>query len=480
MSGFWILDSLLCMTKSIALAAIDLGAESGRVMLAKFDGAKIQLEEAFRFPNVPVQAGDTLHWDILRLFGDIKTGLAAAARLANGSLAGVGVDTWGVDFALLDAQDKLIGNPVHYRDARTNGMAEQVYARVPWRDIFNRTGIQFLQFNTLFQLAAMRFGNAPALDHARSLLTVPDLLNFWLCGVKANEYTNATTTQLIDARTRAWSPELIGALDLPARLFEQPLAPPCSVLGEVRPEIKQAMGVSTLPLLLPSTHDTGSAVVGAPLSGARDLYLSSGTWSLMGFESPEPIINDTALAHNVTNEGGVNGTVRVLKNIMGLWLLQECRRNWAKQGRDYTYEQLEALTRAASTRARIACGDARFLPPGDMPGRIRAYCLETGQTPPETDGEIARCVIESLAQEYADVAAKFDDLAGHRHETIHVIGGGSQNALLNELTAQTTGRRVVAGPVEATALGNVIAQLVALGELSSCADGRAIVRATGA
>ncbi len=459
----------------LSLAAIDLGAGSGRVMLAQYDGRAIHLTEAHRFPNEPVFAGGLLHWDVLRLFGDIKHGLSAAAKLAGGALAGVGVDTWGVDFALLDASDALIGNPVHYRDARTNGVAERVFALVPWREIFERTGIQFLQFNTLFQLMAMRFAGAPALDHARTLLMIPDLINFWLCGVKANEYTNATTTQLVDARTRTWAHDLIAKLGLPAGLFRNAnLVEPCRVLGEVRDEIKDAIGVTALPLIAPSTHDTGSAVTGAPLSDDASLYLSSGTWSLMGFESPHPIIDAKALAHNVTNEGGVGNTARILKNIMGLWLLQECRRTWAERGRAYDFAQLEAMARDARTGARIAANDSRFLAPDGMPERIQAYCVETGQPAPQSDGEIARCVLESLALAYAEVADKLDDLAGRRHGAIHVIGGGSQNKLLNELTERATGRRVLAGPVEATARGNVIAQLVALGELASVREGRAL------
>jgi rhamnulokinase len=463
------------MKKSLQLAAIDLGAESGRVMLARFDGTRIALSEMHRFPNVPVMTAGTLHWDVLRLFGDITHGLALAAKAADGKLASVGVDAWGVDFGLLDAHDKLIGNPVHYRDARTNGIAERVFETVPWAELFARTGIQFLQFNTLFQLAAMRMAQAPALDHAHTLLMIPDLLHFWLCGVKAHEYTNATTTQCMDARTRMWAGDLLDRLGIPARIFGD-VVQPCSVLGDARADLKHVLGLKKLPVIAPATHDTGSAVVGAPLSGPHSLYLSSGTWSLMGFESAEPVINAAALAHNATNEGGV-GSVRVLKNIMGLWVLQECRRAWAAQGREYSYAELEQLARAATTSARIDIDDPRFLAPGDMPARVVAACAAHKQPIPSSDGEIARCVLESLALAYAAVADKFDALAGHRHTDIHVIGGGSQNQLLNLLTAQATGRRVHAGPVEATALGNVIAQLVGLGELASTADGRKVVSA---
>jgi rhamnulokinase len=464
------------MSRTLDIAAIDLGAESGRVMLARFDGTTIALEEAHRFPNVPVMAGGTLYWDILRLFNDIKHGIGLAAKAAGGALASIGIDAWGVDFALLDAHDRLIGNPVHYRDGRTNGIGEHVFARMPWRQIYERTGIQFLQFNTLFQLAAMKNIESPALDQAHSLLMIPDLLNFWLTGVKVNEYTNATTTQCVDARSRSFAPDMLDALGIRSDLF-QPIAQPCTILGALRADIADALGIDAPPIALPATHDTGSAVAGAPLADARSLYISSGTWSLMGYEAQEPVINDAALAHNATNEGGVGGSVRVLKNIMGMWLLQECRRTWAEQGRAYSYSELERLARGATVTARIDVDDSRFLPPGDMPARIRVYCRETGQPEPGTDAEIARCVLDSLASAYAKTAEQFDVLAGHWHDTVHVIGGGSQNALLNELTAAAAGRRVVAGPVEATALGNVIAQLVALGALGSCTEGRALIRA---
>lgn len=459
--------------QALCLAAVDLGAESGRVMLARYDGRSLTLEEAHRFANIPVRIGNALYWDVLRLFGDIKHGLVQAQKRANGQLAGIGIDTWGVDYALLDAKDRLLDNPHHYRDPRSNQIGDYAFARMPWAQIFARTGIQFLQFNTLFQLAAMQRDAEPTLEHARRLLMIPDLLNFWLCGIKANEFTNATTTQCINALTRRWDSEILAAFGLRGTLFGD-IVEPCSVLGPLTGELGEAIGAT--PVIAVASHDTGSAVLGAPLTGTEPaLYISSGTWSLMGFESHKPVINDTALTYNVTNEGGAGGTVRVLKNIMGLWLLQECRRSWAKAGRSYSYAELEHMAANAQTHTRIAVDDARFLPPDDMPARIRAYCIETGQEPPSDDGEMARCVLESLAQAYAESALKFDDLASVRHGTIHVIGGGSQNTLLNTLTAQATGRTVLPGPVEATALGNVIAQLIALGEVRSMAQGRQLV-----
>jgi sugar (pentulose or hexulose) kinase len=389
-------------------------------------------------------------------------------------LSSVGVDTWGVDFGLLDASDQLIGNPVHYRDARTNGMLDWVFERAPREKVYARTGIQFNQINTLFQLAAMVKQRSPALEIGKIFLTIPDLFHFWLCGAKTNEYTNATTTQCLDARTREWARDLLDDVGIPSQIFCD-VVPPATKLGMMRATVAEEIGIAPIPIIAPATHDTGSAVAAAPISPDA-IYISSGTWSLMGVESDAPIINDKAYAYNVTNEGGVNGTIRVLKNIMGLWLLQECRRVWAGQGRVHDYSQLEAIARESKTSAIVDVNNARFFSQGDMPARIREFCVETNQPPPEDDAEIARCVLNSLANEYRIVAEQLDDLAGKRHDAIHIIGGGSQNNLLNKLTSKATGRQVFAGPVEATALGNAIAQLVALGELASFDEGRRLRR----
>ena len=471
--------------KRLNLAAVDLGAESGRVMLAQFDGHSLSLHEANRFPNTPVRVGDTLHWDILRLFGDIKQGIRAAGQQVDGALAGVGVDTWAIDFGLLDAEDQLIGNPVHYRDARTNGMMEAAFARVPREEIFKRTGIQFMQINTLYQLVALAQRGAPALDTARTFLTVPDLINFWLCGRKANEYTNATTTQALDARSKDWARGMLATLGIPTGMFAE-VVQPATQLGVLGDGLAEELGLARIPVLVPATHDTGSAVAAVPTTSRDAIYISSGTWSLMGIETSEAIIDERTQALNFTNEGGIGGTYRLLKNIMGLWLLQECRRAWADQGREYSYAQLEVMARATETDRGakldtiVLPSDPRFLAPnspsvGDMPARIVAFCRETNQPLPSSDAEVARCVLNSLALEYRWVAERLAELSGLALPVIHIIGGGSQNALLNQLTADATGRTVIAGPVEATAIGNVLAQLLALGEISSLNEGREMV-----
>lgn len=464
------------MAAQLNVAAIDLGAESGRVMLGRFDGARLTLEEAHRFANVPVWVGATLYWDVLRQWVDIQQGLAACARLTHHALASAGVDTWGVDFGLLGRDEHLLGNPVHYRDARTTGMIELAVERVGRAAIFERTGIQFQPFNTLYQLLALAEQRSPALEAATHLLTMPDLLHFWLSGVKANEFTNATTTQCYNPRAGAWAWDLLARLDLPTRLFGT-VVPPGTVLGPLRPALADELELSGTQVIAPACHDTGSAVAGTPLSGADSIYLSSGTWSLMGVEVPQPVIDARALAYNFTNEGGVNGTYRLLKNIMGLWLVQECRRAWASQGQDLSYPELIALAQQAPAFGSLLdASDARWLLPGDMPARIETYCRETGQPVPAGPGAFVRCILESLALEYRWVAERLEELIGQALRTIHVIGGGARNPLLNQFTADATGRLVLAGPVEATALGNVLVQLMAGGHVTSLAEGRDLVR----
>lgn len=464
------------MAATLNFAAVDLGAESGRVMLGRFDGEHLTLEEAHRFPNMPVRAGETLYWDVLRLWGEIQQGLAACARLTHGSVASVGVDTWGVDFGLLGRDDQLVGNPVHYRDGRTAGMLERACALMGRERIFEQTGIQFQPFNTLYQLLALKTQGSPQLEIAERLLTMPDLLHFWLSGVQANEFTNATTTQCYDPSAGDWAWALLEQLDLPTRLFGA-IVPPGTVLGSLRPALASEFGLSGTRVIAPASHDTGSAVAGAPLSGEQAIYLSSGTWSLMGVELAQPVINERALLHNFTNEGGVGGTFRLLKNIMGLWLLQECRRAWASQGDEHPYAELITLAEQAPAFGPLVdASDARWLAPGDMPARIAAYCRETGQAIPESKGAVVRCILESLALEYRWVAERLEELTGRALSTIHVIGGGARNSLLNQFTADATSRQVVAGPVEATALGNVLVQAIAGGQIGSLADGRHLVR----
>ncbi len=465
---------------NLVFLAVDLGAESGRVVAGTFDGARIALEEVHRFPNGPINVMGHLHWDVLRLWSDIKAGLAKAAQRYGDRVAGIGLDTWGVDYGLLDANDELLGNPYHYRDSRTDGMMERAFAKVSREAIFEATGIQFLQLNTLIQLVAMVEARSPQLAMAQTLLMMPDLLNFWLTGRKANEFSDATTSQCYDPRAGTWAYAMLEKLGIPTRIFRDGdgdrLVPPGTVLGTLLPAVMEETGLSEVPVIAPATHDTGSAVAAVPMDPANAIYLSSGTWSLMGVESKVPIINDAMLAYNFTNEGGVDGTFRVLTNIMGLWLVQECRREWQRAGEEHDYgEMVEMAAAAPAFGPLIFPGDSRFFAPGDMTPRIQAFCRETGQAVPETKGAVLRCALESLALEYRWVAEKLDALTGKRLGTIHIIGGGAKNELLDQFAADATGRTVVTGPIEATALGNVLVQAIALGHIDSVAAGREVV-----
>ncbi len=458
-----------------AFLAIDLGAESGRAMLGRID-KHLTLDEIHRFPNGPVRVIDHIHWDVLRLWAEIQNSLHIAAGSTGGALAGIGLDTWGVDFGLLDSADRLIGNPYHYRDARTNGMVEAVCQIVPRAKIYNQTGVQFMQLNTLFQLFAMRQGNDPALQSARSFLTIPDLFNFWLTGSKANEYTISTTTQCYNPREKRWASELLAALDIPRPIF-QPIIQPGTVLDYIRASVVEETSCERILVIAVGCHDTASAVAAVPAEETDFIYISSGTWSLMGIESGQPIINANSLHYDLTNEGGVCDATLLLKNIMGMWLLQECRRQWANAGKNYSYDDLTNLAVDASAlKSLIYIGDSRFLAPGNMVGRIQEFCNETNQSVPQTDAEIVRCILESLALEYRWGAEKLHELSGRALPVIHIIGGGSRNQLLNQFTADVTGCEVIAGPVEATAIGNILIQAVALGQLSSLTEGRTLVR----
>lgn len=453
------------MTPKTVLA-VDLGAESGRVMAVHYTGSTLELEELHRFPNTAVPLRGTLHWDILRLWQDIQVGIAKGMALQPAS---IGVDTWGVDFALLDAAGDLLGNPVHYRDRRTDGMLERVVTRAGKETIFEQTGIQFMPINTLYQLMSLVDRQSPQLRCAQTFLTIPDLLHYWLAGEKVCEFTNATTTQLFNPRTGTWATTLMDTLGIPAQIFP-PLVQPGTRLGTYE----------GIPVIAPACHDTGSAVAAVPTQTPRYAYISSGTWSLVGLEVLEPIITPAALAANVTNEGGVAGTYRLLKNVMGLWIIQQCRAAWEAQAQTHTYAELVQLALAAPPlHTFIDPNDARFLPPGDHPQLTQALCAERRQPVPQTPGEIVRCVLESLALAYRQVLETVDTLAGRTSEIVHIVGGGSQNALLCQMTANATGLPVVAGPVEATVLGNALVQLIALGELRNIAEARALVATMG-
>jgi rhamnulokinase len=457
--------------------AIDIGAESGRAILGVLDDGKLSLREMHRFSNGPVRVPEGLQWDVLHLWSEIKAGIAASVK-GGARLEGVGLDTWGVDFALLDGNGALLANPFHYRDARTDGMLEEAFRRMPRADIFASTGVQFMQINTLYQLLSMSLQNSNLLDVAQTFVTIPDLFNYWLSGQITNEFTNATTTQCFDPLKRSWSLPLLTAFDIPSRLFHA-VTESGSVIGNLLPTVGDETRAGGIPVVLPACHDTGSAVAAVPANNQDFAWISSGTWSIMGAEVHQPILTDQALKYNFTNEGGVFGTWRLSKNIMGLWLVQECRRTWQREGEDLTYEEINRL--ASEANPFIACidpDDGVFLHPGNMPGRIQKYCADTSQTVPRTRGEIARIALESLALKYRWVLERLEELSGKRLDPIHIIGGGSKNRLLNQFSANCTQRKVIAGPVEAAAVGNILIQAIALGHLASLPEARALIHSS--
>ena len=454
--------------------ALDLGAESGRTMVGSLASGILSLAETHRFVNQPLKLPSGLHWDIASLWKEIKKGIAISS--SQFQLESLAIDTWGVDFALLDETGTLLDIPFHYRDSRTDGMLQIALQRLSREYIFAQTGIQFMQLNTLYQLLAMLLNQDPSLAAAETFLTIPDLLNHWLCGSLCCEFTNATTTQCFNPITRTWASPLLEALGIPTHIFP-PLCEPGTVLGSLPPVLVAETGAPPLPVIAPACHDTGSAVVAIPAQVQDFAWLSSGTWSIMGAEVLQPCLTPQALAYNFTNEGGVFGTWRLSKNIMGLWIIQECRRAWESQGTHRTYAQLTQLASAAKPFLAVIDPDAQlFFHPGDMPSKVIAYCAESGQAIPKTEGEIVRLVLESLALKYSTTLQQLEQLVGRRLDPIHIIGGGSQNDLLNQLTADCTGRTVIAGPVEATAIGNVLLQSIALGHLGSLPEARALVR----
>jgi rhamnulokinase len=451
--------------------AFDFGAQSGRAVLAHLRSGILTTEEVHRFPNEPVSYGGALHWDVPRLWFEVRKALA---RLSEVELAGIGVDAWGVDYALLGERGELLQNPYHYRDRRTDGVMEEVFTRVSKQEIYQATGIQFMAINTLYQLFAARRQTPKMLEGARHLVTIPDLFNYWLTGNAVCEFTNATTTQMVDPLKRTWATDLMQRLELPAHL-PAPIVEPGSIIGTLLPEIAGHTSLAGTSVIAPACHDTGSAV--AAIS-ARDgtAFLSSGTWSLIGTELDSPMITSDALRLNFTNEGGVNGTTRLLKNVMGLWMLQGCRQRWAAQGQNYDYRELmELASREPSLRHLVDPDDESFLRPTDMLAAIDKFCTRTHQPIPHGPGAHVRAVLESLAFKYRLVLRNLEQVIGKRIGQIRIIGGGSKNRLLNQLTANATGRTVLAGPVEATALGNVGMQILATGGASSLQEVRAIV-----
>jgi rhamnulokinase len=461
--------------------AIDLGASSGRHVAGRFDGRRLQLEEIHRFDNGPVVVGESLHWDLLYLWSEVLRGLRSARQKFGSEIASVGVDTWGVDFGLLGRGDVLLGNPYHYRDPRTNGVMERAFELVGREKIFRHTGLQFMQFNTLYQLLAMKWGRSPLLEIAETFLMMPDLFHWLMTGVKTNEFTNATTTQFFNPITHDWARELLEEFELPSHIL-LPISEPGSRIGRFRPQVAKELGLPDTEVILPGTHDTASAVMAVPAASKPGeqpdwCYISLGTWALMGVEVPQPVVTDEVLAFNFTNEGGVGGTIRLLKNITGLWLVQECRRIWNLAGRNWGWEELNRLSAAAQPLVSFIDPDSpEFLAPQDMPEAIRQYCQRTGQAVPGDEGAILRCALESIAMKFRFVFERCEKLVGRRIELIHIVGGGTQNRQLCQAAADACGRPVLAGPIEATAIGNLMMQAVAWGDVGSIAEAREVIR----
>ena len=461
--------------------AIDLGAESGRVMLASICDDKLSLEEIHRFGNGPIKENGSLRWDFDRLLLEVKTGIAKAAKQegklapAEAGVAGIGVDSWGVDFGLIGADGKLLEKPYHYRDSRTNGMMEKAFALMGKRRIYDCTGIQFMQLNSVYQLLAMRLANSPVLAKTKKLIFIGDLFSYYLCDHAFGEYTLASTSGLMDMRTGKWSQEMFDKLSLPIEIMPDVIEPG-TVVDKLSRPIAEKLGCGQIPVIAVASHDTASAVAAVPASGGNWAYLSSGTWSLMGVEVPKAIVNDKTFQYEFTNEGGVKNTIRLLKNIMGLWLVQECKRQWEREGNDLSYDQLTAMAQKAKPfAAHIEVDRSEFLAPGDMPKRINDHLAETGQKTIQDKGQMIRAILEALAFKYRTVLERIEDATGRKIDCLHIVGGGMKNELLNQFAADATGKKVIAGPAEATAIGNILMQAKATGQIKTLAEARKLV-----
>lgn len=474
------------MSKHVNFIGADIGASNGRLLMARFDGSRFDLEVLHRFPNHFITAAGRAQWDILRIWSELLTGLTLYTQKYGSRLEGIGIDTWGVDFGLLDRDGQLIGNPVAYRDARTDGIPDVVGRIIPASELFSATGSHFIQFNSIFQLYAMRQQNDPQLEIADTFLMTPDLLNYWFTGVKRVEYTIASTSMMIHAQERRWITEMLARLNLPASILP-PIIQPGEVLGTILPAVAELTGLDALTRVLTvGSHDTASAVAAVPGMDADSIFISSGTWSLTGVELPAPILTPEAHRLHFTNEGGVGNTIRFLQNFTGLWLLQQCHAQWQREGMNYSWEQLMAEAAQAHPFTCVVNPDAHdFFAPSSMPAAIVEYAQRTGQTAPQSVGALARCCLESLALNTRWGVEVIEAVTGRgagtdngQYRTIRIVGGGCQNHLLNQWIADACNRQIVAGPAEATALGNVMMQAIATGHLSSIAQGREIVAAS--
>ena len=468
------------MAESVHLA-VDLGASGGRIVAGLFDGTKIRLEEVARFPNGGVTMQNSLHWNLLGLWGHVLEGLRTSQAKYGTGVKSIGVDTWGVDYGLLGRGGELLGNPHHYRDRRTEGIMPKLFQKVSRKEVFAATGLQFMPFNTLYQLYAAKLQNAASLEHAERLLMMPDLFHWLLTGIATNERTNASTTQCYDPQKKTWAAGLLEQLGLPTSIFG-PLIDPGTPIGPLLPSVASETGLKDVLVVAPGTHDTASAVLAVPAMNVEGkppkwCYISSGTWALMGVDWPQPIINEKVLQLNYTNEGGVGGTSRVLKNITGLWLMQECQRIWSREGHHYSWEDLTRQADGATPLLSFVDPDhPDFTAPADMPAAIRHYCQRTSQPTPESHGQVVRCVLESIALKSRYVLGGLETLTGETLETVHIVGGGVQNHLLCQMISSSCIRPVLAGPVEATAIGNVMVQLMAAGAVGNIAQARQIIR----
>jgi len=455
-----------------------LGAGSGRLMAALFDGKTINLEEIARWNSAPVEADGHMHWDVHQMFGEIKSAIGKAYAKYGKAIVSAAVDTWGVDYGLLDKNSKLVNLPYIYRDARTNGTMDEVFAKLPKAEVYGATGIQFMFFNTIFQMQA-ELKKAEALKKAESFLMMPDLINWMLTGVKANERTNASTTQLYNPVKKTWAFDIIKKLGLPERIFSQPFAEAGSSVGELLPEIKKELGIEKLDIVATASHDTASAIAGVPSKTSPCSYINSGTWSLAGMELKNPIINEASLKENFTNEVGVEGTIRFLKNITGMWLFQKSRESWSKAGLEHSYAEVDAMADAAPAfglHFDPDCPD--FAMPANMVSAIEKHCLERFGKAPKGVGVLARAIKESMALKYAHVFKVLEKLTGFNHDAVSIVGGGSKDLSLNQMAADAMQKTVYAGPTECTSLGNVIMQLKAAGDISSLEEGRKIISAS--
>lgn len=455
--------------------AFDLGASNGRAVIGEFDGLRLTIKEIHRFLNPPVNVGRRLHWDILRLYHEMKQGILKVKHLEYTNLKSMAIDAWGFDFGLLGSQGELLGNPYHYRDPQTDGMVEEVSKILSREEIFSRTGIQFIPQNTLYQLYAMKQASSPFLAQAETFLLIPALLRYFLTGEKKNELTSSSTTQLINLDTRKWDDHIPQKVDLSLPMFAD-IVPPGTVVGMLASSVCEELIVSAVPVIAVGEHDTASAVVAVPTTQENFAYLSCGTWSLLGTEVTEPVISQQALEWNFTNECGVNSTFRLLKNIMGLWLIQECLRIWEKKGNPVSYEEMTRLVnQATSFLAFIDPDHPMFVNPVNMPRQIQQYCRETNQYVPQTKGEILRCVMESLAMKYRLILERSEILTNQCFSGLHIVGGGTKNSLLMEFTANAIARPVWAGPTEASAIGNLLVQYMTLGQIKNVQEARSVV-----